>query len=73
VGLKVTTWNTRYEAFVWFVHVPLTGENGLTKDSGAGAFQVKSVALQRFQSRLGSLTTEQMDDIAAAIALCVGY
>jgi mRNA interferase MazF len=68
-----TSWNARYEAFVWFVHVLPTPENGLTKDSGADSFQVKSVSLQRFHSWLGSLTAEQMDDIAAALALCVGY
>src|SRR5262245_22533474 len=73
IVVPLTGWDIRYESFIWFVHVLPTPENGLTKESGADAFQVKSLALQRFQSRLGSLTAEQMSDIAAANALCVGY
>jgi mRNA interferase MazF len=47
--------------------------NGLGKDSGADAFQVKSLSIVRFDYKVGVLLTDQMDDIAAAIALCVGY
>ena len=49
-----------------------TPTNGLTKDSGADAFQVKSVSETRFLDRLGDLTPSQLDDIANAIAICVG-
>ncbi len=48
-----------------------TPTNGLTKESGADAFQVKSVR-RAFLDRLGELTPGQMDDIANAIAICVG-
>jgi mRNA interferase MazF len=47
-------------------------ENKLHKDSGADAFQVKSVSENRFVSYLGSITADQLDAIAEAIALCVG-
>lgn len=46
--------------------------NGLIKDSGADAFQVKSVSETRFLDRLGELTSSELDDIANAIAVCVG-
>jgi hypothetical protein len=36
------------------------------------AFQVKSVSESRFLDRLGELTPGQLDDIAKAIAVCVG-
>jgi len=49
-----------------------TPTNGLTKDSGADAFQVKSISESRFIDRLGELTPSQLDDIANAIAICVG-
>lgn len=48
-------------------------DNGLTKLSAADAFQVKSLSMYRLQERIGRLTDEQTDEIAAAIALCVGY
>ena len=42
------------------------------KESGADAFQVKSVSETRFLDRLGELTPGELDDIANAIAICVG-
>jgi mRNA interferase MazF len=54
------------------VYLAPTPTNGLTKDSGADAFQVKSVSETRFLDRLGELTPSQLDDIANAIAVCVG-
>lgn len=46
---------------------------GLSKESAADAFPVKSLSVQRFGRRLGVLTHEDMDEIAAAIALCIDY
>lgn len=73
VVVPLTHWQVRYSAFAWFTYVPVTPANGLARDSGADAFQVKSVSVQRFQRRMGSLTAAQMDEIASAIALCVGF
>ena len=73
VVVPLTEWKPRYHKFIWFVPVPMTPENGLVKDSGADAFQVRSLSVERFYNKVGVLLTEQMDDIAAAIALCVGY
>jgi mRNA interferase MazF len=56
----------------WFVRLTPTATNGLTKESGADAFQVKSVSETRFLDRLGELTPDELDDIANAIAVCVG-
>jgi len=46
---------------------------GLVKESGADAFQVKSVSEHRLVRKFGQITVEQVGEIAAAIALCVGY
>jgi mRNA-degrading endonuclease toxin of MazEF toxin-antitoxin module len=46
--------------------------NGLSKHSGADAFQTKSVALTRFVRQLGTVTAAQLDAVAASVALCVG-
>jgi mRNA interferase MazF len=74
IVVPLTDWKPRYSStYPWFVFVPVTPLNGLRKDSGADAFQVKSVAIQRFRIKLGTLLSVQMDDMAAAIALCVGY
>jgi mRNA interferase MazF len=70
--VPITDWKSHYSSFPWFVRLPASLLNGLTKDSGADAFQTKSVALSRFIDRLGELTIVQLDEIAEAIALCIG-
>jgi mRNA interferase MazF len=72
IVVPITEWKPRYANYPWFVPLAPTHTNGLTKDSGADAFQVKSVSETRFLNRLGDLTPTQMDDIANAIAICVG-
>jgi mRNA interferase MazF len=67
------TGSTRSAGESWMVEIKATRRNGLTKDSVADAFQVKSVSIDRFDTRAGTLTAQQMDDIAAAIALCIDY
>jgi len=66
-------WKPTYATLPWFVRIPATSQNGLTKESGADAFQVKSLATARFVTRLGALTDEQLNRVAAAIALCIGF
>ena len=70
--VPVTDWKLHYADYPWFVELPASPTNGLTKDSGADAFQTRSVSLDRFVDRLGELTPAEVDEIAEAIALCVG-
>jgi len=72
IVVPITDWKPNYGAYPWFIHLPTSGTNGLSKDSGADAFQVKSVSVNRFVTLRGTLTDGQLDDIASAIALCVG-
>lgn len=70
--VPITDWKSQYALYPWFVELRADPSNGLAKDSGADAFQTKSVSLARFVSQLGALMAVQMDDVASAIALCVG-
>ena len=72
IVVPITEWNPQFSSLPWFVRLPATLGNGLTKDSAADAFQTKSVSLARFTRRLGAVTPAQVEEIAAAIALCVG-
>jgi len=73
IVVPVTEWKPVFAQFSWFVLLAPTPENGLAKGSGADAFQVKSVSEHRLVRKLGQVTAEQAEQIAAAIALCVGY
>src|SRR5205807_1851834 len=56
IVVPITDWKLAFAHFAWFVHLPATADNGLTKDSGADAFQVKSLSEARFLDKLGELT-----------------
>ncbi|HEY8283576.1 MAG TPA: type II toxin-antitoxin system PemK/MazF family toxin [Chloroflexota bacterium] len=71
--VPITGWQQHYARQPWLVRIKNTQRNGLSKDSAADAFQVKSVAVSRFVRRLGMLTAEQLETITAAIALCIDY
>jgi mRNA interferase MazF len=70
--VPITDWKPQYANYPWFVELPATATNGLAKDTGADAFQTKSVSLSRFVRLLGEVTPAQADDVASAVALCVG-
>jgi mRNA interferase MazF len=72
VIVLLTEGKAAYAQYSWFVHVPMSTSNGLSKDSGADAFQVKSVSETRFANLLGNVTATELDDIARAVALVVG-
>jgi mRNA interferase MazF len=71
--VPITEWKERYRRAPWFVQLLPSASNGLTKDSAADGFQVKSVSLNRFVRKMGSLSAAEMDDLAAAVALCIGF
>ena len=58
-------------AFFWCVAFEPSETNGLTKDSTVDAAQVRALDLVRFESRLGSVTDEEIEAIAAALCQCV--
>ena len=72
IVVPITEWNPRYASYPWFVCLTPTPINGLTKVSGADAFQVKSVSETRFLDKLGELTRGELDDVANAVAICIG-
>lgn len=70
--VPITDWKPQYATYPWFTLLTPDATNGLAKDSGADAFQTKSVSLTRFVRPLGRVTAAQLDAVAAGIALCVG-
>lgn len=69
--VPITGWDSRYANAPWLVKVLPLAATGLTKESAADAFQIKSVSLDRFVKRRGEVADAIMDDIASAVALCV--
>lgn len=59
--VPVTDWKRSYDTYPWFVHLVPTRINGLSKESGVDAFQLKSLSLDRFYRKLGRLTATAGD------------
>ncbi len=73
IVVPITEWKPRYAEFPWQVKIENNPGNGLSKVSSADAFQVKSIDEKRFTRRIGSLSKSQLDEIAAAIAICIDF
>jgi mRNA interferase MazF len=73
IVVPVTGWRSTFANYFWMVNIVSSPENGLSKESAADTFQVKSISVNRFQSKLGILLPEKIEEIAASIALCIGF
>jgi mRNA interferase MazF len=69
VIVPVTEWKDRYAVAPWLVRLEPDAENGLDKPLAADAFQVRSVAQERFVRRLGRLSDTAMQEITKALAI----
>jgi len=67
VIVPVTDWKDRYEIAPWMVKIEPDSKNGLTKNSSADCFQVRSVSQERFVKKLGNCK-EIMDKIRIGLS-----
>lgn len=73
IVVPITEWQVGFARYPWMTLLQPSATNGLRKISGADAFQVRAVALQRFVERLGVLPEGRVARVAQAIGLCVGH
>ncbi|MBN2330094.1 MAG: type II toxin-antitoxin system PemK/MazF family toxin [Candidatus Omnitrophica bacterium] len=69
----ITGWRDQFKGK--FSHVLLKSQerNGLHKDSAVDALQLRGVALERFKKKRGSVSADEMEEIACAIAAVIEY
>jgi mRNA interferase MazF len=73
VVVPLTDWKANYRQAAWMVKISPNGDNGLTKDSAADTFQIRSVSTNRFIRKLGEITQEEINQIIYAIGLVIEY
>jgi mRNA interferase MazF len=73
VVIPLTDWKSHYQQAVWMIKISPNGNNGLTKDSAADTFQIRSVSTARFVQKIGEMTEEEMEKIVKAIGLVIEY
>lgn len=69
----VTDWKDRYAHSSWHVRIDPGPANGLTKPSAVDTLQLRGVDTSRFLKRLGRVSVDKIEEIAAAIAAVVEY
>ena len=67
----ITDWKDWYAGNLWHIKLNPNSENGLSKDSSVDTLQLRSVDIQRFIRKLGSLTSEEMNSITTAIVTVI--
>lgn len=72
VIVPLTGWHPAFARAFWHTRIEPKPANGLSKASSADAFQVRSLSLERFTEQIGTLTADEMDPIARAIAVVTG-
>jgi mRNA interferase MazF len=66
--VPITDWKDRYEIAPWMVKIISTQINGLTKDSSADCFQIRSVSQDRFVRKIGKVSESIMDQIRLGLS-----
>ena len=69
VIVPLTDWKDRYKVAAWMVRLEPSPGNGVSKVSAADAFQVRSVAQERFVRQLGTLSESEIQAITRALAV----
>ena len=69
VVMPITGWQEWFTGKAWLVRLVPNRRNGLAKVSAVDALQVRCVSEERFVQQLGVLTTDDMMDMSAALAI----
>jgi len=73
IVVPLKSWQERFAGWDWVVRIEPTRANGLKRLEGADVMQIKSVDTGKFVERQGRLSTTEVDDITAALAMVVEY
>lgn len=73
IVVPITTWQDKFARSPWLVKIGPTPENGLDHESAADALQARCASTIRFTKKLGFLSADALEEIAAAIAAVVEY
>ncbi|MEI7586359.1 type II toxin-antitoxin system PemK/MazF family toxin [Runella sp.] len=67
VIVPFTDWKDHYAIAPWMVKIIPSRMNGISKDSAADCFQVRSLSQDRFVKKLGTIDASQIEDIKEAL------
>jgi mRNA interferase MazF len=56
----------------WLVQLEPSSKNGLTKESLADCFQIKSISEERFVKKIGELSSEEFNSVKLGLIIVLG-
>jgi mRNA interferase MazF len=68
VIVPITEWKDRYDIAPWMIKIEPNSKNGLSKESSADCFQVRSISQERFIKRLGCISEIIMSEIKIGLS-----
>jgi len=68
VIIPITDWKDRYQIAPWMVKIEADSSNGLSKNSAADCFQIRSRSQERLIKKLGYINTPTLQEIKEAIS-----
>ncbi len=66
--VPITDWKDNYLIAPWMIQISPSAQNGLTKLSSAGCFQIRSVSEQRFVKKIGIIDNGIHERIKSALS-----
>lgn len=73
LAVPITDWKPYFKDFPWFTQLEPSATNGLSKVSGADAFQCKSLSMQRFIRKLGVVSNDELKRIVSGLMYCTKF
>ena len=67
VVVPITDWKDRYGIAPWMVKLEPNAQNGLSKESAADCFQVRSLSQERLIKKLGFVDENTLEEIKEAL------
>jgi len=73
IVVPLTTWRDEFKGRINKLRIEPDDRNGLHTRSAVDVLQVRSVSTQRFLRRIGALEADEVEEIAAGVAIAVDY
>ncbi len=67
--VPLTEWNESFSRAPWHIKIAATHRNGLSKDSSADTYQVRSISEKRLIKKIGEIEESTMDLINEGLIL----
>ena len=67
IVVPISDWKDRYSIAPWMVQLMPNAQNGLSKESAADCFQVRSLSQERLIKKLGIVDANTLNDIKEAL------